>query len=204
MATVKVVDSNNVSRDVSSFTSQLATSNPDFTLSGLKSHLVQNLIKKPKVSAGPLPLLVPLPSPLLCPRCTFLASLILTSKFTQDQCYSNKAWAKLSGFPPHEIRHCKCALGDALKWRLWVGKTLTGCPPPSFNRPMVRSKSDGELIANSGPCEAKSNSCFSTPSPPQQLSRNSQGAGLRRASTLPPSGFSQDLLVLAPTILEDS
>ena len=56
-----------------------------------------------------------------------------------------------------------------------------------------------------GSCEAKSNSlCFSTPSPPRQLSRNSQGAGSRRASTLPPSGFSQDPLVSAPTVLEDS
>ena len=69
---------------------------------------------------------------------------------------------------------------------------------------MVRSKSDGELIANSGPSEARSHAPFSTPPPPRQLSRNSQGAGLRRASTLPPSGFSQDPLVPAPTIPEDS
>jgi hypothetical protein len=191
MATVKVVDSDDAPRDVSSFTSQLATSNPDFTLSGLKSHLVQNLVKKPKlIPAGPLPPLAPLPSPLLCPRRTFLASLILASKFTQDRCYSNKAWAKLSGLPPREIGRCERALGDTLEWRLWVGKTPASCPPPLSNRPVVRSKSDGELIANSGPCEAKSNSCFSTPSPPRQLSRNSQGADLRRASTLPPSGFS--------------
>ncbi|KAJ7159185.1 hypothetical protein C8R43DRAFT_869878 [Mycena crocata] len=27
----------------------------------------------------------------------FLASLIPASKFTQDKCYSNRAWAKLSG-----------------------------------------------------------------------------------------------------------
>jgi len=41
-----------------------------------------------------------LPSPLLCPRRTFLAALILASKFIQDKCYSNRAWAKLSGLPP--------------------------------------------------------------------------------------------------------
>ena len=46
MATVKVVDSNNVPGGASLFTSQRSTSNPDFTLSSLKSHLVQNLIKK--------------------------------------------------------------------------------------------------------------------------------------------------------------
>jgi hypothetical protein len=48
-ATVHVVDSDDTSRGASLLTSQLSTSNPDFTLSGLKSHLVQNLVKKPKV-----------------------------------------------------------------------------------------------------------------------------------------------------------
>ncbi|KAL4074177.1 hypothetical protein V8B97DRAFT_1931673 [Scleroderma yunnanense] len=70
----------------------------------------------------PLPPLPPLPSPLLCPRRTFLASLILASKFMQDKCYSNRAWAKLSGLPPREIGRCERALGEALEWRLWVGK----------------------------------------------------------------------------------
>ncbi|EEB98355.1 hypothetical protein MPER_02150, partial [Moniliophthora perniciosa FA553] len=53
----------------------------------------------------------------------FLASLILASKFTQDKCYSTRAWAKLSGLPPREIGRCERALGDALEWRLWVGKS---------------------------------------------------------------------------------
>ena len=34
---------------------------------------------------------------LLCPCRTFLASVILASKFWQDKCYSNHACAKLSG-----------------------------------------------------------------------------------------------------------
>lgn len=38
-----------------------------------------------------------LPSPLLCPRRTFLASVILSSKF------SNHAWAKISDLPAWEI-----------------------------------------------------------------------------------------------------
>ncbi|KAG2342600.1 hypothetical protein BDR05DRAFT_885939 [Suillus weaverae] len=54
-------------------------------------------------------LLPPLPSPLLCPHCTFLASLILASKFMQDHCYLNHAWAKILGLPPQEIGHCECA-----------------------------------------------------------------------------------------------
>ena len=31
-----------------------------------------------------------LPSPVLCPHRTFLASLIIALKLTQDRCYSNK------------------------------------------------------------------------------------------------------------------
>ena len=124
MATIKVANSDDTPQSASLFTSQISSSNLDFTLNRLKLHLVQNLVKKVKVLSGPLPPLVPLPLPILCPHHTFLASLILTSMFTQDQCYSNKAWAKLSGLPPREISRCKHTLGDALDWRLWVGKTL--------------------------------------------------------------------------------
>ena len=44
----------------------------------------------------------PVPSPkslLLCPRGTSLASLILSSKFMQDKCYSDCACAELLGLP---------------------------------------------------------------------------------------------------------
>jgi PHO85 cyclin-5 len=56
---------------VESFTSQLSLSNPDFTLSGLNLHLIQNIVKRPKVPSFPFPPMAPLPSPLLCPCCTF-------------------------------------------------------------------------------------------------------------------------------------
>ena len=91
MATIKVANSDDTPQSASLFTSQISSSNLVFTLNGLKFHLVQNLVKKAKV---------PLHSPLLCSRHTFLVSLILASKFTQDLCYSNKAWAKLSRLPP--------------------------------------------------------------------------------------------------------
>ncbi|KAH8111643.1 hypothetical protein DFH11DRAFT_1484281, partial [Phellopilus nigrolimitatus] len=55
-----------------------------------------------------------------CPRRTFLAVLILASKFLQDRCYSNHAWTKLPGLPAQEVGRCEHALGDALEWCLWV------------------------------------------------------------------------------------
>lgn len=93
-------------------------------------------------SAEPL-----VPSPLLCPRRTFLASLILASKFLQDRCYSNRAWAKLSGLSPREVGRCEKALGDALEWRLWVGK--------QSGKPLVRSRSHADLpFGTTTPCVA--------------------------------------------------
>ncbi|KAJ2931292.1 hypothetical protein H1R20_g5788, partial [Candolleomyces eurysporus] len=74
-----------------------------------------------------------LPSPLLCPRRAFLAALILASKFTQDKCYSNRAWAKLTGLPAREIGRCERALGCALEWRLWVGKSASANAQASPN-----------------------------------------------------------------------
>ncbi|CAE7101634.1 unnamed protein product [Rhizoctonia solani] len=64
------------------------------------------------------------PSPLIDPRRTFLASLVLASKFLLDKAFSNKAWAKLSGLEALEVGKCERALGSALNWRLWVGREL--------------------------------------------------------------------------------
>ncbi|EKM49143.1 uncharacterized protein PHACADRAFT_33607 [Phanerochaete carnosa HHB-10118-sp] len=69
-----------------------------------------------KIPSAPLPPLLPLPpspSPLLCPRRTFLACL-RASKLMQDRSYSGKAGRSLG--------RCERALGEALEWRLWVGK----------------------------------------------------------------------------------
>ena len=100
--------------------------------------------QKPKSPTPPVTPLPPLPSPLLCPRRAFLASLILASKFTQDKCYSNRAWAKLSGLPAREIGRCERALGEALEWRLWVGKNSVA-PTSSQQRPVIRSQSEGSI-----------------------------------------------------------
>lgn len=104
---------------------------------------------KSQVNAKSLPPLPPLPSPLLCPRRTFLASLILASKFTQDRCYSNRAWAKLSGLSPREIGRCERALGEALEWRLWVGKLPAA--QSGLGRSLTKSKSESDIINVSKP-----------------------------------------------------
>jgi hypothetical protein len=77
------------------------------------------------VDQGPLNSFIPqdpFPCPLLDPKRTFLAALVLAAKFTHDRGYSNKAWARASGLPGKEVSRCERTLGEALNWRLWVGK----------------------------------------------------------------------------------
>lgn len=120
--------------------------------------------KRRKIPAKPLTPLPPLPSPLLCPRRTFLAALILASKFLQDRCYSNRAWAKLSGLPPREVSRCERALGDALGWRLWVGKSPSSASEEN-PRGVQRSKSEGTITFGTSPRPTTYNTMF-FPSPP--------------------------------------
>lgn len=146
---------------------------------------------KPKQSSGCLTPLPPLPSPLLCPRRTFLASLILASKFTQDRCYSNRAWAKLSGLPPREIGRCERALGEALEWRLWVGKLPSA--PAASGRALTKCKSESNILLRSSP---RSQSVIET-SPDASPTSSTAGSplvarprvGLRRHATLPTRTF---------------
>jgi hypothetical protein len=129
----------------------------------------QDHSRKPKSPGPPLPLFP-------CPHRAFLAflilaSLILASKFTQDKCYSNRAWVKLSSLLPRKIERCERALGGALEWWLWVGKSPPSPSPSSVQqlvltgamasaplsaqksnghlRTVVRSHSDGDLYAGS-------------------------------------------------------
>ena len=111
--------------------------------------------KKVRSHPEDLPSLPPLPSPLLCPRRAFLASLILASKFMQDKCYSNRAWAKLAGLPAREIGRCERALGEALEWRLWVGKVPA-------HRMLPRSQSVGDLCGSRASIASASADAFST------------------------------------------
>jgi len=131
-----------------------------------------------------------LPSPLLCPRRTFLASVILASKFSQDKCYSNRAWAKLSGLPPREIGRCERALGQALGWRLWVGKTLLSSHTPCSTPPskqIVRSQSEGSILIQSTPSQFLNQE--NSPSSIEIPASTHQGRGLRKCATLPVDAF---------------
>jgi len=151
-----------------------------------------------------------LPSPLLCPRRTFLAALILASKFSQDKCYSNRAWAKLSGLPPREIGRCERALGQALDWRLWVGKSAIASQTPTpaastSTRTVGRSQSEGTISSPSSsrapfmlPTTASllpTEAAAVTPQTPIDALPVTSGLskGLRRCATLPVSSFAPAL-----------
>lgn len=142
----------------------------------------------PEIDKASLPPLPPLPSPLLCPRRAFLASLILASKFMQDRCFSNRAWAKLSGLPPREIGRCERALGEALEWRLWVGK-LPAVQSAS-GRALAKCKSENDIQVSENLPMAHMASDSNAFSP------DSKATSLRRSATLPPGNlYMEGLLV---------
>lgn len=129
-----------------------------------------------------------LPSPLLCPRRAFLAALILATKFTQDKCFSNRAWAKLSGLPPREVSRCERAMGDALGWRLWVGKApvTQSADTRSAAIPVSASAHSGRSLSR---CQTENVTVRSATSKflvrPEDVSAMSSASALRRSATLP-------------------
>ncbi|KAL1730067.1 hypothetical protein EV714DRAFT_273026 [Schizophyllum commune] len=146
-------------------------------------------------SAPAEPLSPDLPSPLLCPRRTFLAALILATKFTLDKCYSNRAWAKISGLHPREIGRCERALGDALQWRLWVGKEpvaaveAVSAPAPAA-RTLARCQSETAILA--------SQPFLVTSEAPANAAPLKRSGGLRKAATLPAQAFAAAMPASAP------
>lgn len=169
-------------------------------------------VHKPKASSASLAPLPSLPSPLLCPRRTFLASLILASKFMQDRCYSNRAWAKLSGLPPREIGRCERALGEALDWRLWVGKLPAA--QTGSSRVLTKSKSESDILfagnhagaqPNMRNAPAMDSSLPSWNAAPPPVSRST--SSLRRHATLPASyGYREDPFLASlpvPSVVEE-
>ena len=138
-----------------------------------------------------------LPSPLLCPRRTFLAALILASKFSQDKCYSNRAWAKLLGLPPREIGRCERALGQALDWRLWVGKKTEPTAAAGLARTGLVGRTQSESCISSSPHKPflqpdptpSDKVSPSIPTTTAVAGNSTCGSGLRRCATLPTESF---------------
>ena len=176
----------------------------------------------PQKEESALPPLPALPSPLCCPRRTFLACLILASKFIQDRSYSNRAWAKLAGLPPREIGRCERALGEALEWRLWVGKLptfSTTVEQSHMGRILMRSRSDGDVLSPVDSCTRQSTapwaasgtagaaalaayprSTLPAPLPPPSL----RTRGLQRSATIPMLGPERSNARVGPFFLPAS
>ena len=87
-----------------------------------------------------------------------------------------------------EIGRCERALGQALGWRLWVGKTLLSSHTPCSSPPLkqiVRSQSESSIMIHSIPSQFlnQENSTIDKPV------SSSQGRGLRSCATLPVDAF---------------
>jgi hypothetical protein len=193
---------------------------PDFSQADMDTSDASSVLAEPALSTISCATTT-LPSPLLCPRRTFLAALILASKFSQDKCYSNRAWAKLSSLPPREIGRCERALGQALDWRLWVGKspagpqTLTATSGTAV-RTVVRCQSESSIASPSSsrvpflqPAEASSSATSvgaeaAATAPADVLSKAAAlGRGLRKCSTLPCMGAPGQLPTLSATTFDN-
>lgn len=58
--------------------------------------------------------------PLMCSRRTFLASIMVSSKFLQDRTFSNRAWSKISGLNVKELGFVERRMLDAIEFDLSV------------------------------------------------------------------------------------
>ncbi|KZV62865.1 hypothetical protein PENSPDRAFT_590749 [Peniophora sp. CONT] len=60
---------------------------------------------------------------MLYPRRVFIAALVLATKFIDDAWYKNGSWGELMDVSGREVSLWEHELGEALNWRLWVGKS---------------------------------------------------------------------------------
>ena len=161
--------------------------------------------RTPPVPVSPLP---PRPSPLLCPRRMFVAALILAAKFTQDRVYSNRAWAKISGLEPREVGRCERALGEALEWRLWVGKGVAD-EPTAFLRNFLQTEEALAKGKTNGVARSKSDSALlsggneevSTPSWSPSVKRlGDLSSALKKSTSLSSADLSCSPRTLTPML----
>lgn len=61
--------------------------------------------------------------PILCSRRTFLASIMISSKFLQDRTFSNRAWSKISGLNVKELGIVERRMLSAIEFDLSVSES---------------------------------------------------------------------------------
>ena len=119
-----------------------------------------------------------------------LTLLILASTFTQDRCYSNKAWQSCRGY--HLTRAAVVSAPQVMLLNGACGLVMDARQRP---RHLTVLWSGVRVI---GELSALSSQRNNHGPPSRHLSPNLKGAGLSRSSTLPTLGYSQDALVPAP------
>lgn len=96
--------------------------------------------------------------PILCSRRTFLASIMISSKFLQDRTFSNRAWSKISGLNVKELGIVERRMLSAIEfdlsvsesdWQIWtqflkgewrkVGAISCACKSTSASMELVKS-----------------------------------------------------------------
>ena len=91
----------------------------------------------------------PIPSPLLCPPSGFPHIPDLGVKISPAQVLLQSSLGETFWSQPREVGRCEKALGDALEWRLWVGK--------QSGKPLARSRSHvDQSFGTTNVCESSS------------------------------------------------
>ncbi|KAI0058388.1 hypothetical protein BV25DRAFT_1840957 [Artomyces pyxidatus] len=108
-------------------------------VSPASSRIHSNAALSRALARGAAPALRP---SLPAPRSTFLAPLILASKFTQAKCYSNHAWARLAGLLAREIGRCERVAQDVC--------TIPALVKQSQRRGILSSDGRNTLLLTSG------------------------------------------------------
>ncbi|GJJ06347.1 hypothetical protein Clacol_000538 [Clathrus columnatus] len=148
--------------------------------------------KRRRIPTTPNTPLPPRPSPLLCPRRMFIAALILATKFTQDRVYSNRAWAKICGLDAREVSRCERALGEALEWRLWVGKGMAD-EPTQFLRNFLMAEESLSRTENCSSSQLTRSLSDSAVMTGNSLNSNNLSADMRSAFALKRSSSLGDI-----------
>lgn len=132
--------------------------------------------------------------PILCSRRTFLASIMISSKFLQDRTFSNRAWSKISGLNVKELGIVERRMLSAIEfdlsvneseWQLWTQflkgewrkASVSSCACKSTSASMDLVKSVANVLAT-----MKENSVMASANLPKAQTSNRKS--LERTSSL--------------------